>query len=302
VRLVSVKPKLVHIQKAGRPRSRDYPKLNKIADVMAGQVKASLVDGVRSFKTRTDVTRIARLLGERNPQGVIESIPWAKLDDDLTALKSVTVDGVARGAEAARELLPKVIRPQISFDRNNPRIQNYIQNHTGNLIVEITDSSRKAIVSVIQRGFDRGIPPIELGRQIRESIGLTERMAIAVDRYHVGLLEGGMNPGEAEDRMFTYASKLQAYRAETIARTESIDAVNAGQQEIWDQSIEEGIIKPSTKKVWVIDPGTACAICEPLEGQTVEIGEDFDTSLGPVEHPPVHPNCNCGMSLDLETI
>lgn len=93
-----------------------------------------------------------------------------------------------------------------------------------------------------------------------------------------------------------------AVRAERVARTESFRTANMATKEAWNQS---GVVK--TIK-WYVAGADACALCAPLNGETVGIDENFfdkgDTVRGSdgsritldyddVGNPPLHVNCRC---------
>ena len=77
-------------------------------------------------------------------------------------------------------------------------------------------------------------------------------------------------------------------RAEMIARTEVLRATNFATNEAYKQS---GIVK---SKEWLtaLDERT-CEICTPLDTKIVGVNESFNTSVGAVDFPPVHPRCRC---------
>jgi hypothetical protein len=79
-------------------------------------------------------------------------------------------------------------------------------------------------------------------------------------------------------------------RAELIARTESMRAANEGQREAWDQAVEAGLLPDDARKVWIA-AGDPCPECEVLDGEEVDLGEDYPGDGG--DGPPLHPNCRC---------
>lgn len=94
----------------------------------------------------------------------------------------------------------------------------------------------------------------------------------------------------------------KGYRAERIARTESLRSSNETAEEVYKQN---GF---STVK-WFANPG-ACSTCESLDGQTKSIGGNYanigdvitgnDGSQMRIEYddigtPPLHPNCTCSL-------
>ncbi len=78
--------------------------------------------------------------------------------------------------------------------------------------------------------------------------------------------------------------------AERIVRTETLGAYNA---QLLDGMHEAREQVPGIEKRWDAD-GSACAhVCGPLDGQVLPLETPFETALGPLDHPPAHPNCGC---------
>ena len=87
-------------------------------------------------------------------------------------------------------------------------------------------------------------------------------------------------------------------RAEVIARTETMRASNLGQQEAWNQAIDEGLLTGQEKKEWIATPDDReCDDCDDVDGQRVPIDGEFDTSEGSLDGPPLHPNCRCTVGI-----
>jgi hypothetical protein len=63
-----------------------------------------------------------------------------------------------------------------------------------------------------------------------------------------------------------------------------------------------GTINPArTLREWIVTPDDRlCAYCASMDGQRVGLGEDFQSGLGPVHEPPLHPQCRCAVSLYFE--
>lgn len=109
-----------------------------------------------------------------------------------------------------------------------------------------------------------------------------------------------------------YSDRLLQLRAETIARTETINALNAARDEAWAQAIEAGDVQPqNVYKIW-----RASGSRNPrhdhqmMEGQTVRYVEPFttpggvqlmhpgDTSLGAGARDVA--NCGCFMEVSVD--
>lgn len=93
----------------------------------------------------------------------------------------------------------------------------------------------------------------------------------------------GEGIGDLTKRVEELFDNREKWEAERIARTEVIEASNGAELEAYKQS------EVVEKKEWLIAPG-ACDICEPLNGEVVELDKDFG---GEFDYPPAHPNCRC---------
>lgn len=109
-----------------------------------------------------------------------------------------------------------------------------------------------------------------------------------------------------------YEDRLKAYRAEVVARTESINALRAGRDEGFAQAIESGAIDPSRiRKKWsaTLDNRTRDDH-EDMDGETVAMDEPFtfpdgsqamypgDDSLGAPPYQLIQ--CRCYVQYDID--
>lgn len=213
------------------------------------------------------------------------------------------------------------------FDLLNPESITWIDQHAAELVRQVTAETRGAIRAIIKRSFEDGIPPADTARLLRDVIGLTERGANAVYNYEKWLrgldastlsqttldrlARGGLRKnqvaklqrqGLSEERIQKlvsgYRQRLINERAETIARTETIQASNRGQLTLWQQAQAQGWLPATVKKVWIDteDPRT-CYVCAHAAGQKVPVDEPFSTGYGYVMTPPAHPRCRCASAL-----
>lgn len=129
-----------------------------------------------------------------------------------------------------------------------------------------------------------------------------------LEKLNVTLAEGiaaGEGIGSLKGRVESVYDDVKGYRAERIARTETLKASNSATLDAYRQT---GYV---TQKAWAVNPD-ACEQCEEFEGKTLPlddtflgVGEsytvtddegnekiytnDYDT----IEEPPLHPNCRC---------
>jgi len=142
------------------------------------------------------------------------------------------------------------------FDAKHPRMRKWIQDHTGELIDGIDDTTREEIAELIEDAFaDESPTRKELSDLIAEAIGDDDR-------------------------------------AELIAHTETMRAANKGQREAWQQAQEDGYLEEGERRTWIVtDDDHLCEDCEPMDGEEAALDEDYDGDGG--DGPPLHPDCRC---------
>lgn len=107
-----------------------------------------------------------------------------------------------------------------------------------------------------------------------------------------------LTPEQIDKMVDAYTRKYLKYRAETIARTESLRASMVGAHQIWVQAIDSGKVQADeVRRKWLVahDERT-CPTCAPIPAMNPEgrgIDELFETPKGPINLPPVHPSCRC---------
>jgi hypothetical protein len=142
------------------------------------------------------------------------------------------------------------------FDHTNEASVEWAKTRAGNMVSEITQTTRK---------------------MIRETI--------------TGLLEGETSWEDAHEEL--EAVFLDAARVKTIAHTEVMAAANQGQMQAWDQAVKDGWLDGDEKMVWIVTPDDKlCEICEEFEDMQVPLGEQFPEG-GPPAHP--NCRCTIGL-------
>ena len=160
------------------------------------------------------------------------------------------------------------------------------------MVTEITAETETAIRNLIAEAIREGIPPYDAARTIVPLIGLTSAQGQAVLKYRKELINNGLTPEKVNDKVDAYADELLTSRGESIARTEILDALNAGQEESWQQAQDAGYLSENATKE-VILTEDACEECVAIaENGPVPIGDDFSE-----DGPPFHPRCRCTVAI-----
>jgi len=150
------------------------------------------------------------------------------------------------------------------------------------IIKQIIEQTKRAVRSIIVLGLKRGLSMSAINMQLRPIIGLNDRLAGAVSRYSTELFTrpkwAGLTDEERSGRIERYAQKLQRYRADNIARTETAHAMDEGTllrfEELGVQEAE------------ILAASGCCGDCAALDGQRYPLAEAHGIL-------PAHNCCRC---------
>lgn len=210
----------------------------------------------------------------------------------------------------------------MAYSGNTTEAANYLRSYELQFAGGISTQARENVRQILIDAVSSGVGPKKTAQSIQDTIGLTPQQLRAVENYRRALESGqyasarqltlrdkrfdrSMKPGvplkpEQIDRMVQrYVERQLRYRAQMIARTETIRALNQGQIEAWRQAQQQGLIR-GMREQWLPGP-EACPQCDsipPMNPWGVDIGEPFVTPYGPLAAPPAHPNCRCALGLE----
>lgn len=253
------------------------------------------------------------------------AIPFPPDADLVAAVDRLFQQAVTRVLRSAPTLQQALADYDVTIPRGpNPFQLRAVETYAYDRVRELTESARAGLRTAILRAADQGTPPAATARQLKGLIGLTERQTIAVqnfrralesgqhglalsralrDRRHDKPLQRGatLRPDQIETQVGRYATRMQAYRAMVIARTESIRMLAMGQQAAWQTLVDLGKVpERAIRRLWVTAPlgdDRVCPECLAIPGMNPEEGngftELFQTPFGPLDLPPAHPMCRC---------
>ena len=209
--------------------------------------------------------------------------------------------GDAAGRDVRHASIRALLQPprlSMRFDIRNPEVAKWATQHAAKLVVDITEDARQGIANVVAKTQAGDYTLREQQTLLRESVGLTSKQGETLMALRDELEEQGLSEREIEDELSARSDEMLDTRAETIARTESMSAANQGQQELWNQAREAGLLNGDELKEWIVTPDdTLCPLCAAMEGVQVPMGEVFDFDGEQVDVPPGHPRCRCTIGL-----
>lgn len=253
---------------------------------------------------------------------IYEQVSTVLLSTLVTSAKLTLKGAKSRGTflRSAGSSNRSLVDITLTFDVDNPRAIDWAALRSSQLIKEISPETRLAIQQLITSGIDSGIAPRKLAQQIRQIVGLRSDQLQAVNNLvsrlsrakpgyivqagnkSITIPKSGASQSFIDKHLSSYAERLRKQRAVLIARTETLNAANQGQRELWKQASEAGQISPNQLRVWIVTPDERLRDSHAaMEGLLAPIDRPFITPDGRELEPGQEPNCRCGQGLSSET-
>lgn len=308
----------------------ELERLLRQADQISAKVRQAVLDAVNKLGDRIDINQIKSLLEQGRVDQAISTVDAQLLQQGFApvaqAITGAAIDAARQSATAVNALGEM----NISFGITNPQTVDFLRTYEMGLIRAMSSDALASVRTVIQNGVAAGRNPIDVARDVRQFIGLTDSQTQAVLNYRNALTQGSrdalsralrdrrfdptvaravrgenaLSSDQIDNMVSRYSARYLKYRSETIARTESIRALNAGNHQLWNQAANSGQVSADlvTRK-WITagDDHVRDSHAE-IDGDVVGLNEPFDTSLGPLMYPgdwngePANTiNCRCSV-------
>lgn len=297
--------------------------LNTIADKHVTIIRRHFIAQMQRLQDKVPVNQVANLIANgHSSQHIIDLIPIRQVFGTAASgakaapkqsmqqflqaeLTTILVDSGAATVDDVAEILPAigVVGPgALAADSAAWAAQNGARTIKG-----LSVSTKNAIRATITSGIVANRTPQQIAKDIQTIVGLRAPQAAALLAQGERLAAGGMALGDVAARLAQVKTGMLTSRAMTIARTETINAANGGQQLAWQIAQRQGILTDeNSRKRWLVtfDDLLDEVICAPMpdmaENLDVKLDEWFTTGAGfQVESPTAHPNCRCAMGLEV---
>jgi uncharacterized protein with gpF-like domain len=265
--------------------------LKKIQSEQERAVVRAFRKSVQSIRDQVTIQEIVNLLNVGNVSGVIDllQLDASEFQGVTEAIRQAYITGGLTGAAQVGAVPVITGTLVVRFNIRLPRAERWLADMSSRMVVEVFDEQRAMVRSVLTDALAKGTNPRtsaldlvgRVNRQTRKRtggfIGMTEQQARWSVNARQELQE--LNPNyltrELRDRRFDAAfnralsngtqvpsAQIDAaitqmqnntlrYRGEVISRTESINALRAGQVESIEQAIELGEVEQGdTTKKW----------------------------------------------------
>ena len=296
--------------------------LNRLIDAWDPILQKAFLDSIKNVTDQVQIDQIVKALQDGSLEAAMRAVginpvlfrPMSKaLENAFEAGGNIVTSGFP---DVGR---PGELKTIFQFDVRNPAAEAWLKDYSSSLIAEIVDDQRNMVREFLAKGLEAGDNPRSTalnlvgriglnGKRSGGLIGLTSSQSEWVQNY-ADVLEN--SPADAlgyelrdrrfdaavqraidsgvpltEDQITTmvtaYNNRALRYRAESIARTESMAALHEAQGQAVDQAIESGAVDPNNiEQIWRVthDKRTRKSH-KVMDGQTVKYGEKFVSGLG----------------------
>jgi len=281
--------------------------IHAIADRLAPRLRREFLNAVRRLQRGPAIADLQSAVEALNIGAIEQMYTGTTLRAEMANVALILRQGFLEGGQATANRLGRQIGVNMAFDITNQAAVDLIDREIGNLITRVDDATRAGVRDIVRNAFVSGGHPRTQARAIRDMVGLLPTQVRAIERIKIRMRTAGVPASKIAKRLARLHAKKLKERAEMIARTETIRASNLGQQSLWMQWNDQGLIPDSARRAWVITPDDRlCPICTTLEGAIAGLRTEFDTSVEFSQTrtqrfttltPPIHPRCRCALAL-----
>lgn len=285
------------------PSEPEWRPIHNAADSRMNEMEEQIVAAAKATQDESNRREMVQAVRNGDRSRLEVAIPFDTFDQGIEQTEDTLRFAFDEAGAAMIVHLPPSFRG-VTFDSTTPRAIQIVSDRGANLVRQIGLETRNAIRKEIDKAFKEGLGADRTADNLINLIGLTERQAAAVTKFRITSLENGASIKRAQRDAKRYADRLLQNRAMVIARTELMSAANEGHLEMVRQGVDQGIIpNKQLTKIWIVTPDDRlCPWCRPMEGQQISLDEFFTSGLGPVQNPPLHPQCRCVMGIEFSNL
>lgn len=295
----------------------DVKRFQSLAARQEPKIARAFARSIANVLDSATITETAALI----EAGQVEQVVASYTSDpelDFAPFAAAISETALAGAKLTAELMPTIRKAELVefvFNPVNPRLTDFAQTITAQRIREINEGTRQTIREVIRQGTLDGENPLTTARTVRQSIGLTQKQAMAVQNFRRMLETGSseamtralrdkrfdptlrrlmegerVSPQKIDTMVERYRQRYIKYRSETIARTETIRSLGGSQQRFIQDAVDQKKIdQRQVKRFWhyTQDELTRAEHRQipAMNPNGVGLEEPFRTPLGPLQFP-----------------
>jgi len=277
----------------------DLPPLSRLAGRLEPEVYRRFVAAARAATEDINLEDLERAILSGDPFAIDTASRAIQMNSRLAPeLKVDLLRGFLLGAEYAYTNLEASGITGVSFDLINPLAVQWAETVGAARITEVGNETILAIRELVTQAASGQMDAYKLARVIKNDnlVGLHSRQLNAVENFRLTLeADGTLTDAVIDRRVARYADAQLRFRAQMIARTETMNASSSGQRGLWDSAVQQGQLNPNAVvRSWIVaSDERLCDICEALGETTAPIGGQYAAAGVRLPGPPAHPNCRC---------
>jgi hypothetical protein len=270
----------------------------RIALKLSTDMQKAVLDAWAQLRNEVDLRQLQAALENGTYESLLRDL--ASKDAIYEDAVAVLQQAVALVGDAAAGELGDFINGSVDFALTNPRAVEELERIGADMVTNVSDETITAIRDALVDAYRNGRTGNQVAQDIRDMIGLTQRDVAQLgrlrDKLQGQVTAGDMTQAQVDKFLDKWVKAKIRYRAHVIADHELNTAGNAGQQLLWEQGLEEGLIPPTARRSWITTPDDrTCPLCAPMNGETTGIMEPWYTTTGAAVMIPqeIHVRCRC---------
>lgn len=270
-------------------------RIEALLDRLSRSYRARIERAVNGLRSRVALERLAKLLAAGETERALQMADT--LAHEVAASGAVVY---VAAANATSRFLREAAGVVLSFNQADPRVAQWTEQLRLDLVQKITTEQRAILRQALVESAAQGLNPRETAKALGDSLGLTQSQQAAVANYR-RLLEAGdpraarralhsgakgeelktLTPGQIDRMVEGYRRRMIRYRAEVVARTESLRAIHGGVAEMYQQAIDQGVIEDTLVRQWhTARDARVRGHHRSMHGQVREVGVPFISGQG----------------------
>jgi hypothetical protein len=308
--------------------------LERLDDLLSAQeadVRAAFLEFVKTVRSEQVLRSLIDHLEAGDVEGALKIVESYVVRMAGVIPQIFAQVGAFTMAEVAADL--PALAMAVSFDPTWPRAADLVRQTRLDLIAQFTEQQRGAAQLAIAEGLRRGLGPEQVGRGLRDSIGLTTNQESYVESYRRQLETADqraldrqlrdrrfdervaqaqrkpLTPRQIDTMVDRYRAGWIQLRASTIARTQALRAMSEARDESLKQMADQTGISTDriTRKWHAVHDGRTRDWHRSMDGQTAGVDEFFTDGLGnslmfpgdPLAPPETVINCRCTLTFEV---
>lgn len=307
------------VEKAAGGSAADAARLRRLTTQLKPEIAEAFLQAVDQLRDKVDIKELADLLAQGRTQEAIAKVQAAVTQGGWQQLANTVSRGALEAALAGmRTAVADVPFTQLEtvFSVTNPKTIGFLNQYEMRLIRQLSEDSLSSVRRAILDGVSAGRNPLDVARDVRRFIGLTDSQTQAVQNFRRLLenqdrtvlaralrdkrfdptvrawLDGDLDlkPEQIDKMVDRYTDRYVKYRSETISRTEAIRATQVGNHQVWQQAVDSGQFQAAeVRRSWIYTHDgkarDAHVAIPSMNPDGVGLNEPFATPLGPLLYP-----------------